>query len=61
MTLAEAQELAASIKREAPDAATTIERDEPRGNSYHVEVHKPNVIQFAVRSISQWNERKHLL
>lgn len=62
MTLTEAQALAALIKREAaPGAATTIQLDEPRGDTYHVAVHKPNVIKFAVRSISQWNERKHLL
>lgn len=65
MILEQAQALAASIKREVPEAATTVQADVTSegkySNSFHVEVHVPNVIQMAIKSPEQWNERKHLV
>ena len=59
----EARELAAQIEREAPGTTVTIEPDEivPWCAEYHLALCKPDVIRFVVRSVEQWNERKHLI
>jgi hypothetical protein len=64
LTKLQAQELAARIQRETTDVATTIQQDDfftSLEESYHVDVHKKNVVRLCIRSESQWDDRKHLL
>lgn len=61
MKLEDAQALAIQIEREAPGTTATVKPDELYSSSYFLEVHKQNVVRMCIRSISQWNERKHLL
>jgi hypothetical protein len=63
LTKSQAQALAARIQRETTDVATTIGQDEYLAleESYHVDVHKQNVMRLCIRSESQWDDRKHLL
>lgn len=61
MNFEQAGALAEQIEREAAGTTATVQSDGMNTFTYHIDVHKPDVIQFCIRSVEQWNARKCLL
>jgi hypothetical protein len=64
MNKEEARVLAERIRNEFPNATATAIPDEdvPGGwESYHIDVCKQDVPRLCIRSVGQWEERRHLL